>query len=167
MQPAELTNGGYPGEVPDVAYDVSRILLGLIGAALLAACGSPVLPGVGPANPVTPTPPVVTTPGLGFDVLITERDHDATVHTGQKIEVVLRARSGFTDWSSVTTDNEAILAPIPTGITAARGVTIAGFKALAPGTATITAAAGPVCSPGQACPMYAVLFSVQVTVLSV
>ena len=44
------------------------------------------------------------------------------------------------------------------------GVTLASFKAVAPGQATITAVGGASCSPGQACPMYAVLYSIDVTV---
>ena len=56
--------------------------------------------------------------------------------------------------------------PPPTpAATAVRGVTLAAFQALAPGRADITATAGAACSPGQACPMYAMLYSVTVTVL--
>ena len=60
---------------------------------------------------------------------------------------------------------QAVLAPIPTGIAAVRSVTIGGFHATTPGTASITAYATAACSPGQACPMFAALFSVRVTVV--
>ena len=51
------------------------------------------------------------------------------------------------------------------GELAARGVTIAGYEATGPGTATIRATATPLCSPGQACPAFAMLFEVRVTVV--
>ena len=65
---------------------------------------------------------------------------------------------------NLSTDNASVLSPVPTGIMAARGVTIAGFRALKVGSANISASAGPLCSPGAACPMYAVLYSVVVIV---
>ena len=37
---------------------------------------------------------------------------------------------------------------------------------LAPGTAQITATAGADCSPGQACPQYALLLTIDVTVVA-
>lgn len=43
-------------------------------------------------------------------------------------------------------------------------MTLAAFQALAPGRAVITAGAGALCSPGQACPMFAILYSATVTV---
>lgn len=101
----------------------------------------------------------------GFDILITDRDQEVTVHTGQRIEVYLTQRSGLTAWTGLRSDDEAVLAPIPTGIAAARGVTIGGFKAIGPGTVSLTAYATAACSPGQACPMFAALFSVRVTVV--
>lgn len=110
---------------------------------------------------MTPTPKLAE----GFDVLVTERDQDVIVHAGQKIEVYLRARPGLTNWTDVRADDEAVLAPIRTGMLAPRGVTLAGFQAVTAGTANITATAAAACSPGQACPMYAVLFSVRVTVV--
>ena len=114
-----------------------------------------------PAGP----PPTATSPVAGFDVLVTDKDQDVTVHAGQRIEVYLRQRSGLTAWNGLRTDDEAVLAPIPTGIAAPRGVTIGGFDASTPGTASITAYATAACSPGQACPMFAALFSVRVTVV--
>jgi hypothetical protein len=104
-------------------------------------------------------------PAAGFDLLITNHDQDVTVRTGQQIEVYLTQRSGLTPWTGLRSADEAVLAPMATGITAPRGVTIGGFKAVAPGTASITAYATAACSPGQACPMFAALFSVKVTVV--
>lgn len=129
--------------------------------ALLAGCGvaDNCACGAAPA-----TPPIVTTPAAGFDVLITDHDRDVAVRTGQRIEVYLRANTGMTNWQGVRSDNTAVLSPIATGITAPRGVTIAGFRAVSTGEANITATAGADCYPNQACPMYAVLFSVRVTV---
>lgn len=116
------------------------------------------------SNSPSPTPPAITSPHAGFDVLITENDRAALVRVGQRIELALRAKPGMSDWSGVTVDDGTVLRAVPTGITAARGVTIAGYEAARTGTVTITATATPLCSPGQACPAIAMLFEVRVTV---
>lgn len=137
-----------------------RVVIALFATAVLSACGATSGAGGG-APPVSGSP----RPAAGFDVLITDRDQDVTVHAGQTIEVYLRQRSGLTPWSNLRADDEAVLAPIPTGILAPRGVTVGGFRAVAPGMANITATAAASCSPGQPCPMFAALFSVRVTVV--
>jgi len=116
---------------------------------------------------VSPTPqlPVATTPTAGFDVVITDTDRAVTVKSGQRIELVLHAKPGMSDWSGVNVDDYTVLRAVPTGIMAARGVTIAGYEAARPGTATIRATATPNCSPGAACPAFAMIFEVQVTVV--
>ena len=96
--------------------------------------------------------------------MVTENDRAVTVHVGQKIQLVLHARSGMSNWSNVTVDDQTVLRPVPSDITPVRGVTIAFFAAVAAGRATITATAGPLCSPNQACPQNAVLFEANVTV---
>lgn len=120
-------------------------------------------------------------PGLGFDAVVTERDNAVTIHLGQKLEVVLHARAGMTDWSNVHSSDTSVLTPIVNpAATAVHGVgsprtqgeasefvgavTLAAFQAQATGQSVITATAGALCSPGQACPMFAVLYSVTVTV---
>jgi len=143
---------------------VTRIVVGVIGAAVLAACGTGGPGPIGVAPPTWTEPPIATGPAAGFDVLITDQDQDITVRAGQKVEVYLRARPRMTIWAYVRSDNTAVLSPISTGITAARGVTIAGFSAAARGVTNITATAGHDCAPATACPMYAVLYSVRVTV---
>jgi hypothetical protein len=136
-----------------------RIALALATAALiLGACGDGDCSCA--RGPATPSPKLAE----GFDVLVTERDQDVSMRVGQRIEVVLTQRSGMTAWGPIMADDTTVLEPVPTGITAARGVTVAGFAALKPGAATIRSTAGPQCSPGQACPMYAVLYSPRVTV---
>ena len=133
-----------------------------VGAAALvvAGCGVRPMPGV-----VATSPPAAVTPGVGFDVVITEQDHEVTVHPGQKIEAFLRPRAGMTPWGNLGSDNPAVLASIPTGILAPHGVSVAGFQAISAGVAYFTATAGPECSPDQACPAYAMLLSVKVTVI--
>jgi len=130
------------------------LLMARCGTAFECACGAE------PASPHSATSPVA-----GFDVLVTDNDQDITVQAGQRIEVYLRQRSGLTPWDGLRSDDESVLAPIPTGITGARGVTIGGFKAMASGTASITAYATAACSPGVPCPMFAALYSVRVTVI--
>jgi len=140
-----------------------KLALAVVGACvLLGGCGNADCAcGAAPISP----PPSATGPVAGFDVLVTNTDQDVTVHAGQRIEVYLTQRAGLTAWNGLHSDDEAVVGPIPTGITAARGVTIGGFKAIAPGTASITAYATAACSPGQACPMFAALYSVRVTVI--
>jgi len=137
---------------------VIRLALAIAAAAvLLSACGSPgCTQSCAQIRPQYPT--------AGFDVVVTENDRAVTVREGQRIELVLRAKLGMSDWSGVNVDDNTVLRAVPTGITAARGVTIAGYEAARPGTATIRATATPLCSPGQACPAYAMLFEVSVTV---
>jgi len=106
----------------------------------------------------------MTTPAPGFDVLVTERDRAVTVHVGQKIEVYLVQKAGMTAWSAINADNPSVLRAVETGMFVPRTVTVAGFEALKAGTANLSASAGPLCSPGTACPMYAVLYSVAVIV---
>jgi len=132
---------------------VKTALLAGAAALLLSACGT----RVGSA----PTP----SPGLDFNAVVTEHDTAITIQVGQKLEVVLHAKSGMTNWSNVRSSDTSVLAPIvDPAATAARGVTLAAFQALAPGRAVITASAGALCSPGQACPMFAILYSATVTV---
>jgi hypothetical protein len=69
------------------------------------------------------------------------------------------------NWTPPKSSDESILAPsVNPAATAARGVTLAGFKALAPGEAEITSNASPNCSAGQACPQYIAVYSVKVTI---
>jgi hypothetical protein len=73
----------------------------------------------------------------------------------------------MTAWTDLRSNAPSVLAPIVNpAATAARGVTLGAFQALAPGTAQITANAGPLCSPGQACPQYRVLLTIDVTVVA-
>lgn len=137
---------------------VKTALLAAVAGLLISACGA-VETGVGPA----PSPS--TGPGLGFDAMVTEKDKAITIHVGQKLEVVLHASPGMTNWSNVRSSDMMVLTPIVNpAATAVRGVTLAAFQADARGQAVVTAVAGAACSPGQACPMYATLYSVTVTV---
>ena len=140
----------------------------MVKTALLAAAAGLLLSGCGyyacACAAVTSPPPSIS-PGVGFDAVVTDHDTAITVHVGQKLEVVLHARPGMTNWSNLRTSDAAVLSPVVNpAATAARGVTLAGFEAQRPGQATITATAGAACSPGQACPQFAVLYSVTVTV---
>jgi hypothetical protein len=133
------------------------LLIGIAAALALFACGAPPMTGLGPADP--------STPGRGFDVSVTEKDRAVSLRVGQKLEAVLHANSGMTPWSEVKSSDASILASIvDTGATAVRGVTLAGFQAIAPGHAQITANAGMDCSPGQACAMLLAVLSIDVTV---
>jgi phage tail protein X len=139
-------------------------LIGALAALALCACGA-VGAGALPSPTPSPSYPALT-PGHGFDVVVSEKDRAVTLRTGQRLEVVLHANPGMTNWGGVRSTDTAILAPVPNpAATAVRGVTLAGFQALKPGHVQIEATAGAACpSPGQACPMYAMVISIDVTV---
>src|SRR5215472_769162 len=72
-------------------------------AMLAAACGSYSF-GSSPS----PSPGG----GFGFDLTVTEKDHAVTMHPGQKLEVVLHAGNGMTNWSHPVSSDSSLLAPI-------------------------------------------------------
>ena len=143
-------------------FMVKTALVGALAAVVFGACGySPCACEGSGTLPVQTSP----SPGLGFDAVVTENDTAITIQLGQKLEVVLHARSGMTNWGNVRSSDTSILTPIVNpAATAAHGVTLAAFQASARGETFITATAGAACSPGQACPMYAMLYSVKVTI---
>lgn len=135
----------------------------MAAALALCACGAV---GTGSAPSPSPSFPAFT-PGHGFDVVVTEKDSHATLRVGQKLEAVLHAQPGMTNWGNVRSSDTSVLRPTVDPAASARvGVTLAGFEAVAPGLVRIEASAGALCSPGQACPMYAILLSIEVTVTS-
>lgn len=135
------------------------ILISIAAAIALCACGA-----VGTVAPPSP-PATASGTGRGFDVSVTEKDRSVSIRVGQKLEAVLHANQGMTDWSGVRSSDPSILRSIvDTGATSVRGVTLAGFQAIAPGHVQITAVAGALCSPGQACQMYAQSLTIEVTV---
>jgi hypothetical protein len=145
-----------------VTYSMKGALLVVVAALTLSACGAV---GGGAAAPPGGTPS--TSPGMGFDLAVTEKSRSATMTVGQKVEVVLHANPGMTTWSGVRSSDPSVLASIVNpAATSVRGVTLAAFQATAPGKAQITAVAGPLCSPGQACPMYAILLTIDITVVA-
>ena len=87
------------------------------------------------------------------------------MHVGQTLEVVLHAGNGLNDWTHPASSDQSILNPIvDPAATAARGVTLAAFRAAKAGQAEVSSTASPRCSPGQACPMYLAVYSLKVTV---
>jgi hypothetical protein len=101
---------------------------------------------------------------LHFDVTASEQDHAVSMHVGQKLEVALHG-GGHLSYQQVTSSDTSILEPtVDPAATAVRGVTLAAFKARAPGVVRVTAVGAPVCPSGQACPMLAVLYTLTVTI---
>jgi hypothetical protein len=137
---------------------MQRFVLGTVAGLLLTACGAS---GIGPGASSSPSPSA----GTRFDVTAMDTDHAVTLRVGQTLEVVLHAGKGLHDWTHPTSSDQSVLIPIvDPAATAARGVTLAAFAAKAPGEAEVSATAAPLCSPGQACPMYIALYSLRVTV---
>jgi hypothetical protein len=139
---------------------MKKLLIVLASALVLTACGSY---NIGTGSGPSPS----TNPGLDFAAAVSEKDHAATLHVGQKLEVVLHASSGMNNWTQPKSGDSSILAPVVNpAATAVRGVTLAAFQAIAPGQAEITSNASPACATGQPCPMYLQVYSVKVTVTS-
>lgn len=131
----------------------------ILASLVLSACGAL---GGGAAQP-TSSPS--TNPGAGFDVTADESTRSVSLRVGQTLAVVLHARPGMTNWNGVRSSDQTVLTPIVNpAASAARGVTLAAFKAIAPGKARIDASAGPDCSPGMACPAYLMVLTIDVTV---
>ncbi len=138
-----------------------------IGIALLStACGMggndaathapPALPsfssGAAPTTPATNYPPVASaSPAVART--ITEANNGAMVQSavGENISLVLHAAPGSDPWQ-VHQPDPAILAPVPSPVTAAPGVTLQSYHAAGPGQAAITAESRPHCDAGGACP---------------
>lgn len=88
-----------------------------------------------------------------------------TLRAGQTLQVVLHAGGPAGQWSQVQSTNVSVLEPtVHPAATAVRGVTLAAFRARIAGNAEVTAVGTAACSPGQACPMYAILYRLSVTV---
>ena len=132
-----------------------KALTALLALLALGACGG-VQRAAPPAGP----------PAGPNQVTELDDTRSFTFHVGEEIEVVLHQQQGFTAWSGVQSSNQSVLAPVvDTRNTAARGVTLAKFKAAATGQAEVTANAGIDCSPGAACAMVVRLWRIRVTVL--
>lgn len=101
---------------------------------------------------------------MHFDVTATEQDHAVSMHVGQKLQVVLHGGTQV-NYQQVQSNDQTVLAPtVDPAATAVRGVTLAAFIAKSQGTARVTAVGSPVCPSGAMCPMYAVLYTLTVTV---
>lgn len=130
------------------------VLMAAVGL-LLAGCGQYV--GLGS----TPSP----SPSSLAQVTVTEQDHVASLHVGQTLELVLHASNGMSSWANVRSSDTTVLAPVvDTKATAVVGVTLAAFRALRPGTSSVTATASPKCPPTAVCALYVALYSLKVTV---
>src|SRR5260370_2628835 len=127
-------------------FMVKTAVTGALVAVALAACACRPCACDGPGTlPVQSTP----SPGLGFDAMVTEKDKAITIHVGQKLEVVLHANPGMTNWGNVRSSDVSVLTPIVNpAATAVRGVTLAPFHAAARRQTVITATAGADSSPG-------------------
>lgn len=134
-----------------------RLLVALALLLCTAACGAYRFDGAAQPSP---------SPGGGihFDVVASEKDRAVTMRSGQTLEVVLHGGTSAS-WQQVRSSDTAVLRPTPNpAATAPQGVTLAAFRAEAPGRATVTAVGTPVCASGQACPMYAILYTLSVRV---
>jgi hypothetical protein len=149
----------YANSPGSVTFEMKAVFVLVLAALALTACeavgGGAAPPPAGPS----------TNLGAGFDVTVTENTRSVTLRAGQSLAVVLHARPGMNDWNGVRSSNQSVLTPIVNpAATAARGVTLAAFKAVAPGNARIDASAGPACAADQPCPAYLMVLTIDVTV---
>lgn len=143
-----LPNGPWSVFVTEMRHVLLLVVL------FAAACGS-VGQGAGPPPSDNP---------MHFDVTATEKDHAVSMHVGQKLEVVLHGGTQM-HYQQVRSSDPSILAPtVDPAATGVVGVTLAAFKADAAGETTVTAVGTAVCPTGQACPMYALLYTLKVTI---
>lgn len=137
---------------------MGSLLLAWDGAGCTAA-PSPVTRSGEPGSPggTTTLSPVAT--------IANEDDGKALqVQVGQVVDVALRAADSMENWQ-VDEPDPTILAPtVHRGATALRGVTLRAFKAVGPGTATISATDRPQCNPGQVCAQVILSFNATVEV---
>src|SRR3954447_6003427 len=117
---------------------MKRLISALVAALavlLLTACG---VTGIGGGGNPTPTP----SSGTRFDITVTEADHAITMRVGQSLEVVLHRQNNLNNWSHPSSSGETLLTPVvDPAASAARGVTLAAFVAMKPGTVDVTATA--------------------------
>jgi hypothetical protein len=149
--------GCYVGGEAYVGYFVVqmiRLVAVVVVALSLGACGDyRFAPGPSPANP-----------GVGYDVMVTEQDHTATVRVGQTLLLELHAKQGMTDWHDVKSSDTSVLAPMTIDVMVPRGVTLAAFKGVSQGQVRVGAIGGPLCSPAQPCPAILITYSLRVSV---
>jgi hypothetical protein len=141
---------------PPVVMTGMRALGVLMLAALLTtACGT--LEGTGGSGSPDPSP----TAPKGVTVTMASDRGTVTAHVGDTVQIALGDK--FT-WQVDPPDGVVLARPTVQNYMLVRG-TQAIWIAKSAGTATIHATGGAVCSGGQPCPMYAVLFSATVNVL--
>jgi hypothetical protein len=128
-------------------------------AMFAAACGAA---GVGAGTNPSPSPS--DTSPMHFDVTATETDKAVTMRAGQTLELVLHGGNQIM-WQQVKSSDTTILEPtVNPAATAMRGVTLAAFRARSAGEVKVTAVGTAVCPSGQPCPMFAMLYTLTVTV---
>ena len=144
-------------------HKISPILTGSCRKkCLFAAAIGLLLCGCGAAGPGAGSHP---SPAPTAHVNVTEQDHTATIHVGEKLRLALHAANGMSNWTHPESNDRSVLAPaVEPAATAAVGVTLAAFVGMKPGTVEVTATASPKCPPNSACPMLVALYSLKVTV---
>jgi hypothetical protein len=137
---------------------MKRLIIGAVAGLMLAGCGAT---GLGPGASPSPSP----TPSGGAAVSVTEKDRAVTLGVGQRLLVVLHAQPNMRPWSVPKSSDPSVLMPVVNpAASAVVGVTMGAFQAVAPGVAEVTSFGAPDCIAGQACPMYAIAYTLQVTV---
>jgi hypothetical protein len=138
----------------------------VVAALVLGACGSVAAgPGHGSRGTPTPTPSHSASPSPASALTMADAGHTVTMHPGQVVRVMLRAAQGFKPWSKPSSSDSSVLEPVvDPAASAQRGVTIASFRAVKPGSARLESSTSMACASGQVCPMLARTWIVDVEV---
>ncbi len=124
----------------------------------LTACGSVALRPAGPSPSAAPRG--------GQQVTDSDENKTLSYHVGDSFGLVLHGQPGWTMWENVSSSDRTVLLPVvDTRAASVRGVTLAMFKASAPGTSQVSASASMQCSPGAACPALARVWKVTIQVV--
>lgn len=143
--------------------------------ALVAGCGSVGRLGGGSAASPSPSAPsgapchgpIQAGPAGDPASGLTEADSGRTfqIRKGNCLSIALRAPAGFSPWSRpASSDGTVLLSVVDTRAAAVRGLTIASFQAVGPGTAQLTSTTTQDCPQGAACTAIATGWTITVQV---
>lgn len=99
----------------------------------------------------------------GSDWVELDAPRHLVVHTLDSIAALAEASAASLE--AVTHSDTSVLTPLTIDVMVPRGVTLAALKGVSQGQVTVGAVGGPLCSPGQVCPAYLVVYSLRVTVV--
>lgn len=172
------TAGGSPSPSPSAASSSPATSPTASVSHSNAPAPAPSTPSASPSPPSPPPARLSSSPAAArtapaggavpsaatLRVTLADQGKSLSASIGTTVDVDLQAAPGMQNWV-VTAPSPAILQPVVNpAATAIRGATLRAYKAIAPGTAVITATDRPACAPGRACPQFIQGFRVTIVV---